>query len=175
MISWNSPLKINAFVNLEKLSCDHPATILRWSGVEVTTHTYTYRTGIGSDQSIAQKNIQQTLNTCISTLQTSFTHFFRIGGQHISLSRFSFSKRVYCTGILPVAQYGGGMKWFRDPLVTLLPSCFPSHFPCPCSSGSSCKQWRNEMFIKHHQRIPVPSPLSFYPVLRSCKDPVRFL
>jgi hypothetical protein len=20
------------------------------------------------------------------------------------------------------------------------PSCFPSHFPCPCSSGSSCKQ-----------------------------------
>jgi hypothetical protein len=25
-------------------------------------------------------------------------------------------------------------------LLSLLPSCFPSHFPCPCSSGSSCKQ-----------------------------------
>jgi hypothetical protein len=25
-------------------------------------------------------------------------------------------------------------------LLSLLPSCFPSHFPCPCSFGSSCKQ-----------------------------------
>jgi hypothetical protein len=41
-------------------------------------------------------------------------------------------------------------------LLSLLPSCFSSHFPCPCSSGSSCKQ--KAILLKKYYIIKKDNP-----------------